>query len=84
MIEEGKEEKDILHNEIESWKGFEYALREENRLLFSKMLSECQQNADYAKVAMARGESYSAESFFMTLIFEQQKMISKLTDKLAR
>jgi hypothetical protein len=45
-------------NLIESWKkGFEYALREENMLLFSKMLlSECQQNGDYAKAAVARGD----------------------------
>ncbi len=32
--------KDILKEEIKSWERFEYALREENRLLFSKMLSE--------------------------------------------
>ena len=31
---------DILAKEIESWTNFEYALREENRLLFNKMLSE--------------------------------------------
>ena len=42
MTVEGKEEKeDILTQEIQSWKGFEYALREENRLLFNKMLTEC-------------------------------------------
>jgi hypothetical protein len=29
----------ILDKEIASWKGFEYALTEENRLLFNKMLS---------------------------------------------
>jgi hypothetical protein len=74
MTVEGKEEeKDILSKEIESWKGFEYALREENSSLFSKMLSECQQNGDYAKAAVARGEYYSAESFFMALILQQQK-----------
>jgi hypothetical protein len=33
------ESEDILDKEIESWKGFEYALREENRTLFNKMLS---------------------------------------------
>jgi hypothetical protein len=33
---------DILTKEIESWKGFEYALREENRILFNKMFSECE------------------------------------------
>jgi hypothetical protein len=74
----------FLNKEIKSWKGFEYALREENRLLFSKMLSECQQNADYAKAANARGEHYSAESFFMALILQQQKMISQLIDRLAK
>ena len=31
----------ILNREIESWNNFEYALREENRILFNKMLSEC-------------------------------------------
>jgi hypothetical protein len=39
-----KQTANILTREIESWKGFEYALREENRLLFNKMLSECQEN----------------------------------------
>ena len=34
-------DKDILPNEIESWRYFEYALREENRILFNKMLTEC-------------------------------------------
>jgi len=33
--------KDILREKIKSWEHFEYALREENRLIFSKMLSEC-------------------------------------------
>ncbi len=36
--------KDILNEEIKSWEPFEYALREGNRLLFSKMLSECKEN----------------------------------------
>ena len=39
--------KDILNEEIKSWEGFEYALREENRLLLGKMLSECKENEDY-------------------------------------
>jgi hypothetical protein len=49
------------------------------------MLSECQQNGDYAKAAIARGKSsYSAaESLFMTLIFQQQKRISHLIEKIS-
>jgi hypothetical protein len=44
MTEEEKKEdnSNILHKEIESWNNhFEYALREENRILFNQMLSEC-------------------------------------------
>jgi hypothetical protein len=52
---------------------FEYSLREENTWLFSRMLSECQQNADYAKAAIARGECYSVESLFMALIQSAKK-----------
>jgi hypothetical protein len=38
----------ILTKEIDSWSNFEFALREENRLLlFNKMLSECNENEDY-------------------------------------
>jgi hypothetical protein len=32
--------RDILNDEIKSWELFEYALREENRLLYIKVLSE--------------------------------------------
>ena len=45
MTVEGKEEKDdILIQEIQSWKGFEYSLRVENSSLFNMMLTECQDN----------------------------------------
>jgi hypothetical protein len=39
---------DILTNEIQSWKGFEYALRQPNATLFNKMLTECLANEEYA------------------------------------
>ena len=39
---------DILTKEIESWKGFEYALHQPNATLFSKMLTEFLKNEDYA------------------------------------
>ena len=71
---------DILDKEIESWKGFEYALREENALVFNKMLSE---SREYAKAVTAKGELYSAESLFMALILHQQEMISMLIDKIS-
>jgi hypothetical protein len=67
---------DILAKEIESWKDFRYALREENALLFSKMLSECGHNKDYIRAVNSKDENYSAESLFMLLVLQQQKMIN--------
>ena len=73
-----------LAKEIESWKDFEYALREEDALLFDKMLSECRQNRDYIRAVSSKGEYYSAESLFMLLILQQQKMINELIEKLSK
>ena len=78
---EPKEDKDsinILTGEIKLWKDFEYALREENRLIFSKMFSEC---INYARAASSKDEFFSAESLFMVLVLQQQKMINELIVK---
>jgi hypothetical protein len=87
MAKEDEEEEldnNILSKEIESWNNFQYALREEDSIPFNKMLNECQKEEDYSKAFNAKGEYNSAESLFMALIFQQQKMISKLIDKLSR
>jgi hypothetical protein len=79
-----KEEQDnVLTKEIESWSKLEYALREDDRILFNKMLNECQKEEEYSKAFNAKGEYNSTESLFMALIFQQQKMISKLIDRLS-
>ena len=83
---EQKEDKDsvnILAKEIKSWKDFEYALREESALLFNKMLSECGRNKDYIKAVSSKGEYYSAESLFMLLVLQEQKMINELIAKVS-
>lgn len=72
---------DFLTKEIESWKGFEYALREENRILFHEMLDECRK---YGDAAIAKGDNYSTESLFMALLLQQQKMINQLINKLVQ
>ena len=41
-------DENILTKEIESWKGFEYALRQPNATLFNKMLTECLKSEEYA------------------------------------
>ena len=74
--------KDILTKEIESWGRFEYALRKENRLLFRKKLNRCGKD-EYVSCVNARGENFSAESLFLILILEQQKMINELVVKLS-
>src|SRR5919201_6445920 len=73
----------ILTKEIDSWNNFEYALREDNRLLFNKMLSECRENEDYIRAANSKDEFFSAESLFMVLILQQQKMINYLIGKVS-
>ena len=72
---------DTLSEEIKSWEPFEYALREEDRLIFSRMLSECGKNEDYVKAANSKDEYFSAESLFMILILQQQKIINELIAK---
>jgi len=77
-----KEEENILAKEVESWKGFEYALRKPNATLFNKMLKECLENEEYASAFKTKGPQYSAESLFMALILQQQKMIRELINKI--
>ncbi|MFY9796250.1 MAG: hypothetical protein WAJ93_11205 [Candidatus Nitrosopolaris sp.] len=72
---------DILAEEIESWKGFEYVLREENRIVFHIMLSECIKN-EYAVCVNAKSGNLVADALFLVLIYEQQKMINELMVKL--
>jgi hypothetical protein len=79
-----KDENNVLAKEIESWNIYEYALREEDSILFKKMLNECQKEEEYSKAFDAKGKYNSTESLFMALIFEQQKMISKLIYTLSK
>jgi hypothetical protein len=64
---------DILAKEVESWKDFRCALREENALLFNGMLSECRQIIDCIRSVISKDVYYSAESLFLLLILQQQR-----------
>ena len=77
-----KDSENLTAKEIASWKGFEYALRNPNASLFNQMLKECLENEEYEEAFKTKGRQYSAESLFMALIFQQQKMISRLLDSL--
>jgi hypothetical protein len=73
-----------LTQEIDSWSNFEYAMREGNRLLFNKRLSECKENEDLVRASDSKNEFFSAESSFMVLILQQQKMINELIAKISK
>ena len=72
---------DILEKEIESWDRYEYALREENSILFHEMLDKCRKT-EYIDIVNTKGKNFSAECLFLILIQEQQKIINKLILKL--
>jgi hypothetical protein len=83
------DKEDILTKEIQSWDSFKYTLREENATLFGQMLKECQGEDDeegevvqIANAVSAKGESFAADSLFMTLILLQQRMINRLSCQL--
>ncbi|MFZ0514642.1 MAG: hypothetical protein WAM14_23765 [Candidatus Nitrosopolaris sp.] len=59
--------KDILTKEMESCGGFGYALREENRILFDKMLSNCKVK-EYIDCVNTKGENCS-KCLGITLVF---------------
>ena len=72
----------LTEREIKSWKGFEYALRNPNASLFNQMLRECLENKEYSEAFKTKVPQFSTESLFMSLIFQQQKMINKLIESL--
>ena len=69
---------DILAQEVESWRGFADALREEDRLLFLCMLDECYQ---YINSINSKGDYFSSESLLLCLVFIQHKIIDWLISK---
>ena len=56
MTKKEEQSEKILPKEIESWNKFEYALREEDRILFKKMLNECQKEDEFSKAFDAKGK----------------------------
>jgi hypothetical protein len=47
------------------------------------MLTECLENEEeYASAFKTKGPQYSAESLFIALIFQQQKMINELIERM--
>ncbi len=61
--------------ELESWRGFEDALKAEDRELFREMLRECY---EYVPSMHAKASPFSAEALLMSILFVQHKRIATL------
>jgi len=66
---------DLLAREIESWRAFGDSLREEDRVIFDKMIKQCYRHINAINV---KGEPYTTESLMMSLILTQHQMIEFL------
>jgi hypothetical protein len=62
----------ILKQEIDKWYNFSFVLRKTNRILFEEML---QSSYKYSSSINVKGENYTTESLFMSLIFDQHKIL---------
>jgi len=69
-----------LEDEIESWKGFPWALRKEDRELWDEMIKEVRQC--YAGAVEQSGKLLTTDPFFMALILAQQRTIERLRAQL--
>ena len=69
-----------LEDEIDSWKGFPWALRREDRELWDEMIKEVRQY--YAEAVEESGKPLTTDPFFMALLLAQQRTIERLRAQL--
>jgi hypothetical protein len=69
-----------LLEEIESWKGFPWALRKEDRELWEEMINQVRQY--YADAVEKSGKPLTVDPFFMALLLAQQRTIEFLKAQL--
>ena len=71
-----------LDEEIESWKGFPWALRKSDLELWHAMVKEVRD--DFREAVEKSGKTFTTDPFFMALLLAQQRMISRLRGELRR
>lgn len=69
-----------LEEEIESWKGFPWALRKEDLELWNTMIEEVRH--DFGEAVERSGKTYTTDPFFMALLLAQERMIRFLRGEL--
>jgi hypothetical protein len=65
-----------LEEEIESWRGFPWALRKDDRELWNTMIRQVRES--YSEAVERSGKDLAVDPFFMSLILSQQKIIQLL------
>jgi hypothetical protein len=65
-----------LEEEIESWKGFPWALRKEDLELWNAMIKEVR--VEFSDAVEQSGKGFTTDPFFMALLLVQQKIIKRL------
>jgi hypothetical protein len=70
-----------IDTEIDKWRKFGDAFRQENRELFEKMMHEAR---NYNLAFAGASNKDPAEALLMVLILHQQKIITKLIGELKR
>jgi hypothetical protein len=69
-----------LEEEIESWKGFPWALRKEDKELWDAMIKEIRE--DFSEAVERSGRNLTTDPFFMALLLAQQRTIQRLKAQL--
>jgi hypothetical protein len=69
-----------LEEEIESWKGFPWALRKDDRELWDTMIHEVVEQ--FSVAVQASGKDLITDPFFMALLLAQQRTIEGLRAQL--
>jgi hypothetical protein len=73
-------EQSPLDEEIESWKGFPWALRKDDLELWNRMIKEIRE--EFGEAVERSGKPITTDPFFMALLLAQQRMIRRLQDEL--
>lgn len=69
-----------LDEEIESWRGFPWALRKEDLELWNAMIKELRD--DFSEAVEKSGKTFATDPFFMILLLAQERLIRKLQNEL--
>jgi len=73
------EQKSRLEEEIESWEGFHWTLRKDDRELWEKMTQEVTER--FAEATEKSDKRFTVDPFFMSLIVAQQRTIKSLVSE---